>query len=122
MLGVLVLVLVEYAFCMMIDTLSLHLEYKFMYMFAVRDRCANEEMHDMTSRLAELSTGHGGRHPMPEIELPKEQMSVSSSTSPSQTCLDIDQNSEEENPSTPDHVMLSTSSPEVPEKVHIHIV
>ena len=95
-----------------------------MYLVAVRDRSAHEEVHDLASRLTELSIGHGGRHPMPEIELAPEQVSVSSSTSPSQTCLDIDQNSADENPTTPDHVnvVLVTSSPELPERVHVHLV
>lgn len=101
-------------------------EYKFMYMVAVRDRCTDEEFHDIASRLTELSTGHGGRHPMPEIELPPEQISVSSSTSPSRTCLDVDQNSAEDNHTTPDHVnvpvVLIAHDRKVPERVHVHIV
>ena len=95
-----------------------------MYTVAVRDRCADQDAHDFSSWLTELSDGHCVIHPIPEIELPPEQSSVSSSTSPSQTCLDSDQNSAEENLAAPDHVnvVIIPSSSDVPERVPIHIV
>jgi hypothetical protein len=89
-----------------------------MYRVAVRDPA--DEVQDIASRLAEFSTGHCGR----QIELPPEQVSVSSSTSPSETCLDMDQNSAEDNATSPDQVnaVVIVSSPAVPERVNIHIV
>ncbi len=46
-------------------------EYKYIYKAAVRKRhrTATEDVEDTTARLADLSYGHGGRTPMPEIEM-----------------------------------------------------
>lgn len=51
------------------SSLSYPTEYKYMYKTAVRERSTEEEMEDLSSRMTDLSFGHGGRHPMPEIEL-----------------------------------------------------
>ncbi len=49
-------------------------EYKYIYKAAVRKRhrTTSEDVEDVTARLADLSYGHGGRTPMPEIEMLQE--------------------------------------------------
>lgn len=49
-------------------------EYKYMYKAAVkkRNRAPQDVEEDISSRLKELSCGHGGRTPMPEIEMLEE--------------------------------------------------
>jgi len=45
-------------------------EYRYIYKVAVRDRSVEQDIDDISFRInAEQAFGHGGRHPMPEIEL-----------------------------------------------------
>lgn len=72
-----------------------------MYKTAVRQRSPEEQMHDISSRMNELVTGHGDRHPIPEIELLQNITTVgalplNNSTVPSQILPEIELNSADE--------------------------
>lgn len=40
-----------------------------MYKKAVRERSTEEEVDDISSRVTDLSSGQGGKHPLSEVEL-----------------------------------------------------
>ncbi len=98
-----------------------------MYKKAVRQRSAQEEIEDITSRISETSTGHGARHPLVEIELfqrvkAEPAMPGSVSIVPSQDLPDIDLNTAEGTPATlvSDNVIVHL--PSESEEVNVHIV